>query len=165
MKNPAPEKVAELLQSFHTAMLVTHGGGDTLHARPMEIARTGPDCQVWCFTGSTSVKTEEIRQDQEVLLTFQRDHQKYLTLTGTAHLIRDREKMAELWQEPFRVWFPGGVQDPDLTLVQIIPRHAEYWDNSGLQGVRYLYEAAKAYVTGTKPEIPEGGIHGQVALT
>ena len=164
MKSPAPAKITELLQSFHTAMLVTHGGMDSLHARPMEIVSVGPDCQVWFFTGGSSVKTEEIRQDQEVLLTFQKDHQKYLTLAGTAHLIRDRAMIQELWQESFRVWFPGGLEDPDLALVQILPRHAEYWDNSGLQGVRYLYEAAKSYVSGTKPLIPEGAGHGVVAL-
>ncbi len=164
MKSPIPEKIAELLQSFHTAMLVTHGGMDSLHARPMEIAHTGPDCQVWFYTDGTTVKAEEIRQDQEVLLTFQKDHQKYLTLGGTAHLIHDRARIAEHWKEPFRVWFPGGVDDPNLVLVQIIPRHAEFWDNSGLQGVRYLYEAAKAYVTGSVPEIPDGELHGQVAL-
>ena len=145
-------------------MLVTHGGMDSLHARPMEIASVGPNCQVWFFTDGASVKTEEIRQDQEVLLTFQKDHQKYLTLSGTAHLVHDRAKIRELWHEPFRVWFPGGVEDPSLTLVQIIPTHAEYWDNSGLQGVRYLYEAAKSYITGDKPDIPPGEIHGAVAI-
>lgn len=164
MKNVIAEKVTGLLQSFHTAMLVTHGGMDTLHARPMEIVQIGPDCQIWFYTDGSTVKAEEIRQDEEVLLTFQKDHQKYLTLAGTARLIHDRRKIAALWQEPFRVWFPGGVKDPNLTLVQIIPRHAEYWDNSGLQGVRYLYEAAKAYVTGQKPVVTAREAHGQVAL-
>ena len=164
MKTPAAEKVTELLQGFHTAMLVTHGGMDSLHARPMEIAEVGPDGQVWFYTDRNSVKLEEIRQDQEVLLTFQKDHQKYLTLAGTAHLIRDRARIAALWKEPFRVWFPGGVEDPNLMLVQIVPRHAEYWDNSGLQGVRYLYEAAKAYVSGNTPELSGAEVHGQIAL-
>jgi len=164
MITPPPERITELLHSFHTTMLVTHGGMDSIHARPMEIAEVGPECQVWFYTDGSSVKSEEIRQDQEVLLTFQKDHQKYLTLAGTAHLIHDRAKIAELWQETFRVWFPGGVDDPQLTLVQIVPRHAEYWDNSGLKGVRYLYEAAKAYVTGTTPDLPEGEIHGKVTL-
>lgn len=164
MNTPCPEKVHELMQTFHTAMLVTHGGEDSLRARPMEIALADPDCHVWFFTGRNSPKTREIRQDQHVLLTFQKDHQKYLSLSGAADLVTDRTMIESLWKEVYRVWFPDGVNDPDLTLVHIIPHHAEYWDNSGTQGVRYLYEAAKAYVTGTKADPTEGTQHGHVRL-
>ncbi len=164
MSPPSPERVHELLLSFHTAMLVTHGGGDTLHARPMEIAHVSPDCHVWFFTDTQSPKTREIRQEDAVLLTFQKDHQKYLSMDGTADLVTDRTLIESFWQEPFRVWFPEGIHDPNLMLVHIIPHQAEYWDNSSLQGVRYLYEAAKAYVSGTQPEIEEGAQHGKVLL-
>lgn len=161
---PSAEKIYELLQTFHTTMLVTHSGSDSMHARPMEIAQVDKQCGVWFYTAGNSPKIQEIRQDQQVLLTFQKDHQKYLSMTGTARLVKDREIIRELWQEPFRVWFPGGVEDPDLMLVQVVPAHAEYWDNSGTQGIRYLYEAAKAYLTGTTPEVEDGEQHGRVAL-
>lgn len=164
MNSPTPEKVHELLQSFHTAMLITHAGEEEMHARPMEIAHAGPDCHVWFFTDSSSNKTRELRQDQHVLLTFQKDHQKYLSLAGSADLVKDRAMIEAMWQETFRVWFPKGVNDPNLTLVHIIPHHAEYWDNSGLQGVRYLYEAAKAYIQGNRPEVRAPEQHGEVAL-
>ena len=164
MSPSSPERVHELLLSFHTAMLVTHGGGDTLHARPMEIVHVSPDCHVWFFTDTDSPKTREIRQEDAVLLTFQKDHQKYLSMDGTADLVTDRALIESFWQEPFRVWFPEGINDPKLMLVHIIPHQAEYWDNSSLQGVRYLYEAAKAYVSGTQPKIEEGAQHGKVPL-
>ena len=164
MTPPCPEKVHELLLSFHTAMLVTHGGVDFLHARPMEIAHASPDCHVWFFTDTQSPKTREIRQEDSVLLTFQKDHQKYLSIAGTADLVTDRTLIQSFWKEPFRVWFPEGINDPNLMLMHIIPHHAEYWDNSSLQGVRYLYEAAKAYVSSTPPQIKEGDQHGKVAL-
>ena len=164
MSLPSPERVHELLLSFHTAMLVTHGGGDSLHARPMEIAHVSPDCHVWFYTDTQSPKTREIRQEDSVLLTFQKDHQKYLSLDGTADLVTDRGLIKSFWQEPFRVWFPEGINDPNLMLVHIIPHQAEYWDNSSLQGVKYLYEAAKAYVSSTRPEIEEGAQHGKVPL-
>ena len=164
MKASSPEKIHELLLSFHTAMLVTHDGSDAIHARPMEIAHVSPECHVWFYTDKHSPKTREIRQDDSVLLTFQKDHQKYLTITGVADLVTDQIMLKSFWTEPFRVWFPEGVDDPNLMLVHIIPHAAEYWDNSSLQGVRYLYEAAKAYVSGTKPDLRDTGIHGNVAL-
>ena len=164
MKTPSQEKVHELLQSFHTAMLITHGSGDFMHARPMEIAHASPDCHVWFYTDVQSPKTREIRQEDSVLLTLQKDHQKYLAISGTADLVTDRATIQSFWKEPFRVWFPEGMDDPNLMLVHVIPHQAEYWDNSSLQGVRYLYEAAKAYVSGTTPEIEEGEIHGKVEM-
>ena len=164
MKNPSCEKVHELLLSFHTVMLVTHGGADSLHARPMEIAHISPESHVWFYTDVQSPKTREIRQEDSVLLTFQKDHQKYLTIAGSADLVTDRRLLKAYWKEPFRVWFPEGVDDPNLMLIHIIPHEAEYWDNSSLEGVRYLYEAAKAYVSGTTPDIDGTEIHGKVAM-
>lgn len=164
MSPPSPERVHELLLSFHTAMLITHSGGGALHARPMEIAHVSPHCHVWFYTDTQSPKTREIRQEDSVLLTFQKDHQKYLSMDGTADLVTDRDLIKSFWQEPFRVWFPEGINDPNLMLVHIIPHQAEYWDNSSLQGVKYLYEAAKAYVSGTQPKMEEGAQHGKVSL-
>ncbi|MBA3480646.1 MAG: hypothetical protein H0T51_02420 [Pirellulales bacterium] len=41
----------------------------------------------------------------------------------------------------------------------------EYWDNSGLSGVKYFIEAGKAYLSGTKPDVAgDPRIHGKVNL-
>ncbi len=161
--SPASDKVQDLLQSFHTAMLVTHTSTGSLHARPMEIAQAGSGSHVWFFTSTISPKTEEIRQDQDVLLTFQKDHQKYLSIIGTADLVTDQATLTAFWKESYRVWFPEGLQDPTLGLVHVIPLRAEYWDNSATQGVRYLYEIVKAQLSGTTPEINNPSSHGVVA--
>jgi general stress protein 26 len=163
--SPPSDKVQDLLQSFHTAMLVTHTTTGSLHARPMEIAQTGSGSHVWFFTSLTSPKTEEIRQDQEVLLTLQKDHQKYLSIIGTADLVTDQATLSAYWKESYRVWFPEGLNDPHLALVHIIPQQAEYWDNSATQGVRYLYEAVGAPLSGTTPDLKDTGNHGVVPLT
>ncbi len=165
MNDSSPlQKIHALLKDFSTAMLVTHTDDHPFHARPMEVAWVSPENHVWFFTSAKSAKVDEIQEDQDVLLTFQDDHQKYITLTGYAELITDREKMADLWKESYRVWFPGDLEDPNLLLVRVIPREAEYWDNSGTKGVRYLYEAAKAYLQGTTPEVEEGEVHGRVRM-
>jgi hypothetical protein len=41
----------------------------------------------------------------------------------------------------------------------------EYWDNSGTSGVKYLIEAGKVLLTGTRPEIDrDPKVHGKVEL-
>lgn len=165
MSTATPEKIHELLEDFESAMLVTSGESSSpFHARPMEVAHLDKDCRVWFFTSVKSPKVGEIRQDDHVLLTFQKDHRKYLTLTGKADIVTDRTRIEALWKESYRSWFPDGVADPDLALVKVIPERAEFWDNSGTKGIRYLYEAAKARIQGTTPHIEEGEVHGVVAL-
>ena len=162
MQTSNQETVYELLKDFSSAMLVTHSDVSDFHARPMETAFVDPDCSVGFFTDRSSPKMDEIQHDKKVLLTFQRDHREYLALSGTAEIVKDRALMKTHWKDSFKVWFPGGVDDPALVLVRVRPSTAEYWDSSGTKGLRYLFESAKAMLTGTRPEIEEGSQHGKV---
>ena len=158
------EHFRKLLKEFHTAMLVTHGSDEKLRARPMAIAQVEDDGRVWFITGAETAKTHEIEKDTRVHLVCQNDRSAYLSMSGRADLVRDRAKVAELWQEPFRVWFPGGKDDPNIELIAIRPEDGEFWDNEGFNKVSYLFETAKAYMKGTTPGIKEGDQHGRVKL-
>ena len=158
------EKIHDLLKAFDTAMLVTHGASQSPRARPMAIARVEPNCDLWFFTGRDTAKVHEIESNREVLIVCQKDHGNYVALVGIADLVSDQVKARKLWKESYRTWFPQGVDDPDLVLISVRSREAEYWDNRGLNGIRYAFEAAKAYVTGTRPDVEEGEQHARVHL-
>ncbi len=157
-------KVRDLLQSFDTAMLVTQASDQPHHARPMALAHVDDDCDVWFFTGQSSLKVNEIEHDERVLIVCQDEHSRYLTVTGRAQLIQDPKKAHDFWKESFAVWFPQGVNDPNLFLIHVHSEHAEYWDTQGAKGVKYLLKAAAAYAKGTRPKIEEGEQHGNVEL-
>lgn len=147
------ERVRELMEGFSTAMLITHGSGDTIHARPMAIAGVGEHTEIWFVSGEDTEKVHEIARDTRANVVCQKDHSAYLSLAGTINIVRDRTRVNDLWKEAFRVWFPGGKEDPNLILLRFQPLRAEYWDNTGFNKVAYLWEAAKAYVTGEPPKI------------
>ncbi len=155
-------KIHDILKDFETALLITKGVEMPFHARPMAIAQVEPGCDVWFFTGRSSAKAREIENDERVLIVCQNEMNRYLTLHAAAKLIFDRDKASQLWKESYRTWFPGGVHDPDLVLIRAQAEFAEYWDTAGLQSVRYLFEAAKAYVRGVRPHVQEGQQHGVV---
>lgn len=157
------QHVRELMRSFSTAMLVTHGYEDTLHARPMAVAGIGESLELWFVSGEDSVKVQEIEHDTRAHVVCQKDHSAYLSMSGTATLVHDRARVEELWKEAFRVWFPKGKDDPNLVLIRFRPERAEYWDNTGFNKIAYLWDAAKAYVTGIQPEV-RNDAHGVVAL-
>ena len=57
---------------------------------------------------------------------------------------------------------PRGEERLHLVLLKVQGEAGEYWDNSGTSGIKYLIEAGKAYLSGTRPDV-EGDpkIHGR----
>jgi general stress protein 26 len=158
------DRVLALLEDFSTAMLITHAGGETLHARPMEIADREADGTLWFITTEDSAKAHEIEHDRHAHIVCQKDHAAYLSISGHASLSENRARIAEIWKEPFRVWFPDGPKDPKIALIVFRPQRAEFWDNTGTRRLEYLWESVKAYATGKTPDLKEGEQHGVVAM-
>ena len=154
----------ERMSEFKFALLNTTDNTTEIHSRPMVIAQLEEDCTVWLVSGEASEKIREAKKDSEVSLTFQKDPVLYVVVNGTAEVIRDVSKAKSLWNESYRAWFPKGPEDPNLALIKITAVHGEYWDNSGVNRVKYAYEFAKAYLTGTTPDIRDGDRHSKASL-
>ena len=147
----AKAKLIDLLTDFDNAMLVTHSTDGGLDARPMAIAEVAGDGDLWFATDRDSGKVAEVRADDDVVVTMQ-GGSKFVSLRGKCRVVDDREKIHHLWREPWRVWFPGGKEDPSITLLHVDATDGEYWDNSGVEGVKYLVKAGWAYVRGERAE-------------
>jgi general stress protein 26 len=155
-------KLAQVVESFDSAMLVTRAGNGELHARPMGLADVeADDTDLWFATGMSS-KVDELLGDPNVVVTLQ-GKSKFATISGKARLVRDRATIDAKWKESWKVWFPDGKDDPNLCLIKVEATRGEFWDLSGTKGVRYLWEAAKALVQGKRPEGVPGG-HGDVQV-
>ncbi|TWU15558.1 pyridoxamine 5'-phosphate oxidase family protein [Allorhodopirellula heiligendammensis] len=148
------QKLIDLINDFDTAMLVTRGEREDLEARPMAIAKIEDDGQIWFVTDRHSGKVSELKADANVVLAMQSSN-KFVSLTGVAAIIDDRAQLDELWNEAWKVWFPDGKSSESITLVRVRPTHGQYWDNSGLSGIKYLIKAGNAYLHGDRPEVDE----------
>jgi general stress protein 26 len=158
------DKLQELLRDFDAAMLVTRNSAGELRSRPMAVADVEAGGTLWFITERHSGKIDEIARDSHVNVAMQ-GKMKFVSISGTASPVEDRSKVAELWNESWKVWFPGGKDDPTLILLKVDGQKGEYWDNSGASGVKYLIEAGKAYLSGTKPGVDnDPQVHGKVAM-
>lgn len=146
------QKFQDLLTGFSHGMLVTKTPAGALHARPMALAEIADNGDLWFATGRDSRKVDEVNADEHVCVTFQ-DGSHYLTVTGTAEAVRDRAKIDELWSDAWKVWYPQGKADPNLVLLKLTADIGEYWDNSSVQGLKFLFRAGKALVTGEGVDI------------
>lgn len=123
-------KLAALVRQMKIAMLTTIEPDGSLRSRPLETLEVDPQGRLWFFTQASSPKSVEIENhDHQVNLSYAdpRD-EDYASISGTARVVRDRDKMRGLWSARLQQWFPKGLDDPDLALLEVRIDKAEYWD-------------------------------------
>jgi general stress protein 26 len=161
MQETAHEKLDRLIETFDTAMLVTTSLGGKPRARPMSIADHYEGGLLYFATRAEDEKLEEMLQHPDVAVTMQADG-RFLSITGRARIETDVQLAKNLWKPSMKLWFPGGANDPQLTLILVEPSCAEYWDRSGLRKLQFLWEAGKALVRGDMPDEPPQERHAKV---
>ena len=130
-RNAQLEKIRSLVKKIEYCMLTSIDTDGSLHSRPMATNREiDPDGTLWFFTKEDSHKIDEIQRDQHVNVSFAApDQQTYVSMSGTAHLIRDREKIQELWRPELKAWFPNEIDEPGIALLKVSVEKEEYWDS------------------------------------
>lgn len=164
-KGPEDHKkiLHETLKEAGTVMLITREANGELHSRPMAVARVDEANKMYFATSVTSPKVAELRADPRVDAIFQ-SKTRYASIAGQGTISQDRQLIDELWQESWKVWFENGKSDPDIAIIILDPERGEYWDQSGVKGLSYLFRAAKAYVTGAEMKKKDAELHAEVKL-
>lgn len=141
-------KLGDLIKDIRFAMLTTADDQGHLRSRPMTTQHREFDGDLWFFTGRSTPKVGDISHDQKVNVSYAApDDDRYVSISGIAQIVEDREKMKEFWNPAYKVWFPDGVEDPDLVLVKVEVEEAEYWDAPSNAMVK-LFGFVKALATG-----------------
>lgn len=127
--NETMRRVGMMIRGVKVAMLTTVAPDGSLHSRPMAAHQAEFDGTIWFFSRASSEKAAEIRDDAEVNVSYSSpgDH-RYVSLSGRASIVRDEAKIREIWSPMHRIWFPQGLDDPDLVLLRVDVRVAQYWD-------------------------------------
>ena len=129
--NDPVAKLKELIKGIDFAMLTTIRPDGTLHSCAMATAEIDGDGVVWFFSGNIGEKVEAIKSDSRVNLAYSESSgQRYVSIPGNAELVRDHVKAKELWSPLYETWFPKGLDDPNLILLKVHVRGAEYWDGT-----------------------------------
>src|SRR4029077_2061411 len=122
------EQLKNLLEGIDFTMFTTVANGK-LHSRPMSTQEMDENGDLWFFTSDDSRKISELGSDNRINAAYSSpDDNTYVSVFGTAEVIRDRAKIEELWSPVHKVWFPEGKDDPHLCLLKVSVEEAEYWD-------------------------------------
>jgi general stress protein 26 len=130
-KNQQLQQLSILLEDVDCGMLATVDDDGSLHSRPMCICGDiDSDGLLWFFTFADSHKVLEIEHNQQVNVSFAASsQQQYASISGTAELVRERNKLQEKWQPELQTWFPRGLDEPNIALLKVKINKADYWDN------------------------------------
>jgi general stress protein 26 len=143
-------KLLDKIKEVKYATLTTLDAQHRLHGRPMYTCEPGNDGALWFFSEKDAQKITEIKANNQVGLGYSDpSNATYVTVAGTATVVGDRQQIKDLWREDFRGFFPGGADDPNLTLIKVDIENGEYWDEPSNLFVR-AYAYAKAITTGEK---------------
>ena len=147
----AQRKVWDMIDGIEVAMMVTMDDQGRFRSRPMRAVKHQGDGTLWFFSKASAPVTGEAREDGRVLLAYADPRgQNYVSISGTAEVVRDKAKQKELWSEPVRAWFPGGPEDPQISLIKVTVDGAEYWDAPSSTLV-HAWGYVKAITTGEPP--------------
>lgn len=141
------QHLLELVKDFRMGMLATKSMRGFVHGRPMSLAEVDDNGNLYFAAGLDSPKVKEIEADAHAAVLFQASA-KWVSLSGTVSISKDRSLIDRLWKEDWKLWFSEGKNDPNLCMLIFDPSEGEYWDNTGSRGIRFIIEAAKAYVQG-----------------
>ena len=125
------EKLHNMIKEIDFGMLTTVDFDGSLRSRPMSVNKeVDVDGTLWFFTYGNSHKVLEAQQNPQVNVSFSDiKKQNYVSVSGIASLVRDRNKMEELWKPELKAWFPNGLDTGDIALLKVRPIKAEYWDS------------------------------------
>ena len=116
--------------------------------------------------GSSRVKavpsSPNLAHDPHLNLAYYRDsNREWVSVSGTATISRDRQKIQELHAEDWRAWFSdqgdprhGTPDDPRMVLIGVQVHAAVFLEVDKPRPV-LLYELVKGWLTGTEPNLGE----------
>jgi general stress protein 26 len=147
------QKLREMVKEIDFCMLTTLDESGDLRSRPMSVnGEIDADGDLWFFTSASSHKVSEIEKLPKVNVSFaDPDNQHYVSISGAAQLIRDRNKIEELWKPEFKMWFPNGKDDPDVALLRVNLEKAEYWDSPS-STIGFVLNFVSSLVTGKEAD-------------
>lgn len=144
------------LKKSNTGMLGLDQPG--YHAQPMTAFREEETGTIWFFTRDDTdlARDVSVGGGQSAMFHYgSKDQNVWACIHGQLSVAHDREKIDRYWNPILAAWYPGGKDDPHLTLLRFDADDGRIWVNEG-GFFKFFYEVAKANVTKTLPD--SGGV-------
>ena len=122
-----------LVDRVRVGMLTTVDADGKLRARPLQTLELDAQGQLWFLISALPAEREEMNREYGRVGIAYADPNKqdYASISGSGTVVHDPDRMSTHWNAWVELWFPQGVNDPDLALVRVTVEQAEYWEGPG----------------------------------
>ncbi|HEY8574465.1 pyridoxamine 5'-phosphate oxidase family protein [Phenylobacterium sp.] len=129
------EDIAEKMRDIDIAVLSTRTSTGAIAGRPMSNnGQVEFDGDTYFFTLDDTGTVQDISSDPNVGVSYRAKSGPlgmkpfFITLEGSAELIRDKARFAEHWTNDLDVWFKDGIETPGLVMIKVHAERLHYWD-------------------------------------
>jgi general stress protein 26 len=157
----AIKKFKELVKHESTCLFTTRLSQVPLTTRPMSVQKVCDQGNFWFLSAIDSDKNQEIAIDSRVQLFFSNtSNYEFLSVYGKATILRDRQKIEELWSDIAKAWVPEGKDDPRVTVIKVTPEEGFYWDTKDGK----LVSMVKILTSAVTGKTLEEGVEGSISV-
>lgn len=137
MASKSLKDVAKKMANLDICMFSTHSSRGSLATRPM--SNNGDveyDGNSWFFSYEGASVVKDIERDAHVGLGLQGPKDLYISISGTASLVRNKSTMAEHWVDSLSQWFKDGIDTEGIVMIQVKARSIRYWQGEEQEEVK-----------------------------
>ena len=136
------QKCLTLMETADAAYLNTISDDGFPHTRMMGNLRNEQQCKIakelftdhdedfmiYMLTGNSSPKMKQIRADPKVSAYYANAAELHtILLEGTIEELDDMDLKKKIWQDEWKMHWPGGAEDPEFILLRLLPTYAKGW--------------------------------------
>lgn len=122
-------ELAPLISGIQIGMVILPDANGTLAGRPLIIQDEDFNGSLWFLVSRSANWTSGVTGEvQANVALVDVGHSTWVSLSGLASLVEDRERVERMWSGTYAAWFDG-PDDPDLILLHFHATDAEYWDS------------------------------------
>ena len=129
------------------------------HMRPMAALASREENRIWFFTKKNSDLVKAAGAGKAHMCLVSEDQDYHACVSGTLAENKSQQHVDRFWSPVVSAWFHG-KDDPELTMLELIPDHAAVWASSD-SSMRFGWEIAKANMSDTEPDV---GIHTEFSM-
>jgi general stress protein 26 len=143
------------VEQVNFGMLGLVGDAPHQHFQPMTAFCEPENGQIWFYARNDSDLAHAIGSGTEAMFIVQAKDQAFQAcIGGRLEVQPDRERINRYWGPVVAAWYPGGRDDPNITLLRLAARDAQVWlSESG--PLKFAWEIAKANLSQATPDLGE----------
>lgn len=157
------DKLWHLIKDMKFGMFTHRHADGKLHAHPLTTQNRALDenGMLYFFVSRATELGRSVQADGNVGVSYgDPGKDTWVSVSGTARVSEDRALKERLYNPIVKAWFPGGLEDPNLELIEVHIDSAEYWDIHESK-MTQLLKMATAAVTGNPPKM---GDHQEIKM-